>query len=365
MDLAALQMFQMVATERSYSRAAAKLFRTQPAISIAMRKLEDWVGEPLFVRGSGARHPHRCRHAAAGIRRAHAEHARGNSQRVTGTARPGARSALPGSQRKLHPRAAARAGALPPPASRGSHSRPPRVLARSTARAAEPPARYRCDLLSCPRNASSTTAEFYRDALVLVVWPGHRLGEAPRRGHHRARARKLSSPTSSNRPIASASSNYSPSTKSRCAWKWSCPPSKASSASCKWIWAWPSCRACASKANWRAEICANCESADAHRTANSTGVPAGSAADGRRAGAGGHYSFAQESAVERRALRKKLALGGELIERCAYARKSFAHVFGLPADADAEMLRRSKNGRAPRWCRICRAATGRKRRRGR
>src|SRR6202040_1621845 len=55
MDLAALQMFQMVATERSYSRAAVKLFRTQPAISIAMRKLEEWVGQSLFVRGSGAR----------------------------------------------------------------------------------------------------------------------------------------------------------------------------------------------------------------------------------------------------------------------------------------------------------------------
>src|SRR6202046_4985486 len=55
MDLAALQMFQMVASERSYPRAAVKLFRPQPAISIAMRKLEDWVGQPLFVRGSGAR----------------------------------------------------------------------------------------------------------------------------------------------------------------------------------------------------------------------------------------------------------------------------------------------------------------------
>ena len=87
MDLAALQMFQMVASERSFSRAAEKLFRTQPAISIAMRKLEDWVGQPLFVRGSGAKHAHRRRHAAAGIRRAHAEHARGNSQRLAGTAR--------------------------------------------------------------------------------------------------------------------------------------------------------------------------------------------------------------------------------------------------------------------------------------
>ena len=55
MDLAVLQVFQTVANERSYSRAAEKLYRTQPAISIAMRKLEEWVGQPLFVKGSGAR----------------------------------------------------------------------------------------------------------------------------------------------------------------------------------------------------------------------------------------------------------------------------------------------------------------------
>jgi DNA-binding transcriptional LysR family regulator len=54
MDLAALQVFLMVARERSFSRAAEKLYRTQPAVSIAVRKLEDWVGQPLFVRGSRA-----------------------------------------------------------------------------------------------------------------------------------------------------------------------------------------------------------------------------------------------------------------------------------------------------------------------
>ncbi len=52
MDLAALQVFLTVAHERSFSRAAQKLFRTQPAVSIAIRKLEEWVGQPLFVRGS-------------------------------------------------------------------------------------------------------------------------------------------------------------------------------------------------------------------------------------------------------------------------------------------------------------------------
>jgi DNA-binding transcriptional LysR family regulator len=52
LDLAGLQVFLTVAEEKSFSRAATKLYRTQPAISIAVRKLEDWVGQPLFVRGS-------------------------------------------------------------------------------------------------------------------------------------------------------------------------------------------------------------------------------------------------------------------------------------------------------------------------
>ncbi|MGC1935478.1 MAG: LysR family transcriptional regulator [Candidatus Acidiferrales bacterium] len=54
MDLNSLQVFLTVARERSFSRAAEKLYRTQPAISISVRKLEEWVEQPLFVRGTGA-----------------------------------------------------------------------------------------------------------------------------------------------------------------------------------------------------------------------------------------------------------------------------------------------------------------------
>lgn len=54
MDLGSLQVFLTVARERSFSRAAERLYRTQPAVSIAVRKLEDWVGQPLLVRGTGA-----------------------------------------------------------------------------------------------------------------------------------------------------------------------------------------------------------------------------------------------------------------------------------------------------------------------
>ena len=52
MDLAELRVFLTVASERSFSRAAAKLHRTQPAVSQAIRRLEEEVGERLFDRSS-------------------------------------------------------------------------------------------------------------------------------------------------------------------------------------------------------------------------------------------------------------------------------------------------------------------------
>jgi DNA-binding transcriptional LysR family regulator len=52
MDLAELRVFLTVAGERSFSRAASKLHRTQPAVSQAIRRLEEQVGERLFDRSS-------------------------------------------------------------------------------------------------------------------------------------------------------------------------------------------------------------------------------------------------------------------------------------------------------------------------
>src|ERR1700738_5299728 len=52
MDLAALRTFLSVARERSFSRAAAKLHRTQPAVSQTIRRLEDDLGEQLFDRSA-------------------------------------------------------------------------------------------------------------------------------------------------------------------------------------------------------------------------------------------------------------------------------------------------------------------------
>jgi DNA-binding transcriptional LysR family regulator len=52
MDIASLKTFLAVAEERSFSRAAAKVHRTQPAVSQAIRRLETDVGETLFDRSS-------------------------------------------------------------------------------------------------------------------------------------------------------------------------------------------------------------------------------------------------------------------------------------------------------------------------
>jgi len=52
MDLYQLETFLAVVEEKGFSRAAVRMHRTQPAISHAIRKLEDEIGEPLFERSS-------------------------------------------------------------------------------------------------------------------------------------------------------------------------------------------------------------------------------------------------------------------------------------------------------------------------
>jgi DNA-binding transcriptional LysR family regulator len=52
MDVNQLEVFLGVAREKSFSRAAQSLHRTQPAVSQAIRRLEAELGEPLFDRSS-------------------------------------------------------------------------------------------------------------------------------------------------------------------------------------------------------------------------------------------------------------------------------------------------------------------------
>jgi DNA-binding transcriptional LysR family regulator len=52
MELNTLRVFMMVANERSFSRAAEKLERTQPAVSLALQRLETELGEKLLDRSA-------------------------------------------------------------------------------------------------------------------------------------------------------------------------------------------------------------------------------------------------------------------------------------------------------------------------
>src|SRR5579863_3654832 len=52
MELHSLKVFLTVATEKSFSRAAEKLLRTQPAISLGIQRLEHVLGEKLIDRSA-------------------------------------------------------------------------------------------------------------------------------------------------------------------------------------------------------------------------------------------------------------------------------------------------------------------------
>jgi DNA-binding transcriptional LysR family regulator len=52
MDFLQLEHFLAVAEERTFTRAAERVCRTQPAVSQSIKKLEEEVGTPLFERNA-------------------------------------------------------------------------------------------------------------------------------------------------------------------------------------------------------------------------------------------------------------------------------------------------------------------------
>ncbi|MGA2718394.1 MAG: LysR family transcriptional regulator [Candidatus Acidiferrales bacterium] len=176
MDLASLQVFQTVVREKSFSRAAEKLFRTQPAISISIRKLEEWVGQPLFVRGSGARtltdagallleYADRMLNLREEIRKSMRE-LRGlqRGQVSLGVNESSIHALLPAlaQYRELH---------------EGIHIRVHRVFSRDVPREV---LSHHLDIgviSYIPEETELSAVEFYRDNLTVVVWPGHRLAK--------------------------------------------------------------------------------------------------------------------------------------------------------------------------------------------
>jgi DNA-binding transcriptional LysR family regulator len=174
MDLNELQVFQTVAREKSFSRAAEKLFRTQPAISMSVRKLEDWAGEPLFVRGSRA-----ARLTGAGeVLLEHAERmlnlredARRGIEDLRGLRR--GRLSLGVNESSIH--------ALLPIFAKFRKLHPDIKITVLRTSSREIPTlllNYKLDLgvvSYVPRDAKLAAVPFFKDKLTLVVHPGHRL----------------------------------------------------------------------------------------------------------------------------------------------------------------------------------------------
>src|SRR5271168_5445844 len=176
MDLASLQVFRTVAREKSFSRAAEKLYRTQPAVSISVRKLEEWVGQPLFVRGAGAgmltdagklllEYADRMLNLREEIRKSMRElQGLERGQVSLGVNESSIHALLPAlaRYRKLHP---------------GIHIRVHRVFSRDVPREL---LNHQLDvgvISYLPEERELAAVKFYLDALVLVVWPGHRLAK--------------------------------------------------------------------------------------------------------------------------------------------------------------------------------------------
>lgn len=66
LNLHLLRIFHAVAEERSFSRAAERLFISQPAVSKGVRQLERQLGLPLVERAPGGTHGRRLRLSEAG-----------------------------------------------------------------------------------------------------------------------------------------------------------------------------------------------------------------------------------------------------------------------------------------------------------
>jgi DNA-binding transcriptional LysR family regulator len=175
-DLASLQVFQTVAREQSFSRAAEKLYRTQPAVSIAIRKLEEWVGQPLFVRGSGARtltdagnllleYADRMLNLREEIRKG-VKQLQGleRGQVSIGVNESAIHALLPALERyrQMHP---------------GIQIRVHRVFSRDVPREV---LSHQLDLgviSYVPKEQELAAVEFFRDSLALVMWPDHPLAK--------------------------------------------------------------------------------------------------------------------------------------------------------------------------------------------
>jgi DNA-binding transcriptional LysR family regulator len=179
MQLQDLNAFVVVADERSFSKAARKLHRTQPAVSQAVRRLEDELGDRLFDRTSRngtlteaglllREHAARLLRAAAEAHTAVRELQQVRRGRVViGANEAAVHSVLPIVQRfaELHPHATVEVRRIPSRQIAGE------VLERSLDFGI---------LTFQPPDKGLQSISLGSDELVMLAHPGHKLAERKR-----------------------------------------------------------------------------------------------------------------------------------------------------------------------------------------
>ncbi len=181
MDLSQLHVFLTVAKEQSFSRAAEKLFRTQPAVSIVIRKLEESVGQPLLVRGA-----RQVKLTDAGeLLRDYAErllNLRDEIEKGMDDLKSLGRGGHPPrGERKLDPRALAGPRALQANSIRGEADHAPNAFARHPARKFLVTGSTSAPSPTLPPQDAKlgTRHEILQDELTFVVPPKHKLARRP------------------------------------------------------------------------------------------------------------------------------------------------------------------------------------------
>ena len=257
MEITQLEAFVAVVEEKSFSRAAVRMLRTQPAVSQAVHRLEEWAGEPLLDRSS-----------KSGVLTASGRLFYDYAKKVLNL-REEARSAL--AELRALESGKVTIGANEStalyllPVLKRFRQRHPRVqvaVKRSLSR--EIPSallRYEIDLgvLSYnPQNPDLESAVVSVDELCLIVPREPSVWPAPPGSAFANSGRSSSSRTTYLRLTGSASSKPSPATIRRSRSRRSCPPLRPSRNLSAWGWASPSFRACASRKSWRGRNSSPC-----------------------------------------------------------------------------------------------------------
>jgi len=174
-DLGELQVFLMVAKEGSFSRAAERLYRTQPPLAWVFANWKIRWASPCLC-AARARTPDRRGRAPERLRRAPAEPPRRGKkgpERVGGSE---TRGAVPGRERKLHPCLASGPLQISRNAPGGSGARSSHVFANIPHEVLN----YRLDVGAIsyvPRDAQLQATEILKDELTLVVPLKHPLAK--------------------------------------------------------------------------------------------------------------------------------------------------------------------------------------------